>query len=201
MIKWLILVGLAATTSLDNLGMGICYGIRNMYIDLKSNMVISGICFIFSMVGLMFGKWIVHVCPGILPSLLATCILFVVGLRIVLLAAKQPQTIKHEKKITTGPSFEQITVISLAEASVLGIALSTNALTNGLNAGLFDFPSFSISFIAAMSSFASIWLGMILGNKMMNIRIGRYTIGQFSTVCSGVIMIIIAIHAMMLSSW
>ena len=85
--------------------------------------------------------------------------------------------------------------ISWGEAAVLGVALSANALTNGLGAGLLGFSPHIISLTAALGSLVSVWAGVKLGVKLSAIRIGGYPLGQFSTVISGIIIIIIAITA------
>lgn len=86
--------------------------------------------------------------------------------------------------------------IGFFEAIVLGIAVSMNALTNGLGAGLIGLSPMAISISAAVFSFLAIWLGVPLGKKVANVRIGSWTLGQFSTILSGVILLIIALHAL-----
>lgn len=50
----------------------------------------------------------------------------------------------------------------------------------------------AISLTAAIGSYITVWLGVMLGQKVSAIRIGSFTLGQFSTVLSGVIIILIA---------
>lgn len=77
------------------------------------------------------------------------------------------------------------------------MALSANALTNGLSAGLIGLSPVVISLTAAIGSFLMVWLGVAIGGKLSQIRIGPFTIGQFSTVLSGVIILWIGIHALL----
>lgn len=213
-MQWIMILGLAVASSIDNLGVGISYGIRKIKIGALSNAFISIICFIFSMAGLMFGQWISKVLPGMLPTLLAAFILLVVGMRIVLLTSHHGNT-KEEATVVlkasggenSGYSLERMLqkpeeadkdksgTINLWEATILGVALSANALTNGLSAGLIGLSPLAISLTAAIGSFVTLWAGALLGHKLANIRIGRYTVGQFSTVLSGVIIILIAINS------
>ncbi len=85
-MAWLLILGLAVSSSIDNLGVGMSYGIRKIKISHASNMMIAFICFVFSYIGIYFGKWISAVLPGFLPVLLAAFILSVIGIRIILLA-------------------------------------------------------------------------------------------------------------------
>ncbi|EGD50300.1 hypothetical protein TheetDRAFT_2893, partial [Thermoanaerobacter ethanolicus JW 200] len=56
--------------------------------------------------------------------------------------------------------------ISLIEAILLGIALSANALTNGLGAGILSFSPFTISLTTSIGSFISVWVGVKLGKEL-----------------------------------
>jgi len=57
-MEWLFILGFALSSSIDNFGVGISYGVRKVRIKWLSNLLIAAICFLFSMVGIMFGKWI-----------------------------------------------------------------------------------------------------------------------------------------------
>ncbi|MGE6771388.1 manganese efflux pump, partial [Bacillus velezensis] len=57
-MAWLLILGLAVSSSIDNLGVGMSYGIRKIKISHASNMMIAFICFVFSYIGIYFGKWI-----------------------------------------------------------------------------------------------------------------------------------------------
>ena len=89
--------------------------------------------------------------------------------------------------------------IGLGEAVILGVALSANALTNGLGAGLLGFSPLAISLTAAIGSFISVWVGVKLGYKLAAVRIGSFTLGEFGTIISGIIILIIAITSILLS--
>lgn len=83
----------------------------------------------------------------------------------------------------------------MLEAVILGIALSANAVTNGLGAGLLGLSPLAISLTAALGSFITVWFGVALGRKVAGIHIGSFTLGQFGTILSGVIVIFIACNS------
>lgn len=190
------------SSSIDNLGVGISYGIRGIKIHPLSNLVISIICFLFSVTGIYFGLWISHVLPGIFPVVIGAIILIIIGLRIILLANPRNDQ-KQKRKSSKRPSrlekymknadFDHSKSIGFGEAIILGIALSANALTNGVGAGLLGFSPLLISLLAAVGSFVSVWIGVTIGNKAKNIRIGKFTVGQFGTLISGCLLVIIAL--------
>lgn len=208
-MNWLLILGFAVSSSIDNLGVGVSYGIRNIRIGLLSNLWVSIICFLFSMTGILFGQWVAVILPGLLPVLLASFLLFVIGIRIILLATPRSKqsfdrkeghktrfSVEEILKKPESADFDQSGEIGLGEASILGIALSANALTNGISAGLLGLSAFAISLTAAIGSFLTVWLGVALGRKMATLRIGSFSLGQFSTLLSGAIIVLIAIKAL-----
>lgn len=205
MTSWFIIAALTFSSSIDNLGVGLSYGIRNIRISLLSNLLIAAICFLFSMSGIYFGLWISEILPGILPLLLGAFILVVIGIRIMLLAVpRNKDTLSGQsesksegiKGIFQNPAsidFDNSKSIGFWEAIVLGIALSANALTNGVGAGLLGFSPLVISILAAAGSFVTVWAGVTFGRKLTHVRIGKFTIGQFGTLISGFLLLLIAV--------
>jgi putative sporulation protein YtaF len=211
-MAWLIILGFAVSSSLDNLGVGISYGIRSIRIGFVSNFIIALICFLFSEAGILFGQWFSRILPGILPVLVGTFLMIVIGIRIILLTIPRKQkrisnevvandkTANNFKGILKNPEIadaDQSGEIGVGEAVILGIALSANAITNGLSAGLFGLSPLAISLTAAIGSFLTVWAGVALGRKAASIRIGRLTLGQFGTLLSGVIILAIACHTLL----
>ncbi|OPA76174.1 sporulation membrane protein YtaF [Paenibacillus selenitireducens] len=211
-MPWLIILGFAVSSSIDNLGVGISYGIRGIRIGFLANLIIAIICFLFSGAGILFGQWLSKVLPGIFPILVGAFLLFIIGIRIILLAL--PRNKKHrdsnvDRNETSATNFKEILEnpeiadrdksgeIGMGEAVILGVALSANAVTSGLSAGLLGLSPLAISLTAAIGSFITVWAGVALGRKVASIRIGRLTLGQFSTVLSGVIILAIAYHSLL----
>lgn len=213
MMEWFLIVGFAISSSIDNLGVGMSYGIRDIRINWLSNLVIAMICFLFSEGGILFGNWLSDVIPGVLPDVIAAFILFAVGLRIILLALPRN---KHGSRLAAGvrsmkaprgkfaailenpemADMDHSQEIGFGEAILLGIVLSANALTNGLSAGLIGLSPLAISLVSAAGSFIAVWAGVYLGHKVVDFRIGSFTLGQFGTILSGIILLLIAVHAL-----
>jgi putative sporulation protein YtaF len=204
-MEWLIIAGITISSSIDNLGVGISYGIRNIRVGIISNLLIAAVCFLFSFSGIDFGKWISSILPGVLPFLLSAFILIVVGIRIILLSLpRRKQYSNVEIKNSNGirmilqnpeyVDFDRSNSIGIGESIILGIALSANALTNGVSAGLMGISPLIISLFSAAGSFITVWAGVWLGRKTANIRIGSFTLGQFGTLLSGIILMLIAIN-------
>nr|WP_268751267.1 sporulation membrane protein YtaF [Aneurinibacillus migulanus] len=207
-MTWLIVLGFTLASSIDNLGVGISYGIRGIRISWLSNLLIAIICFLFSVTGILFGQWLSQVLPGIFPVLAGSFLLFIIGIRIILLTIPRKKKISKVVKENEAPinSIKQVLKdpekadidksgeIGWGEAIILGIALSANALTNGLGAGLLGLSPLTISLAAAIGSFLTVWAGVVFGYKVSSIRIGSFTLGQFGTIISGVMLLVIAVN-------
>ncbi|REK71506.1 sporulation membrane protein YtaF [Paenibacillus paeoniae] len=205
MTTWLLIAALTISSSIDNLGVGLSYGIRQIRIRILSNLLMAAICFVFSLSGIYFGLWVSDILPGIIPVLLGVFILIVFGLRILLLTVPRspspaensstpppPRSLKDILKNPASVDFDRSMSIGLWEAVILGIALSANALTNGIGAGLLGLSPLIISLLAAIGGFVTVWFGVTFGMKLSHIRIGKYSVGQFGTVISGVLLLLIA---------
>jgi len=132
--------------------------------------------------------------------------LLAIGLRIIWLSLprkqheeeKNLQEIKGLSSILKNPEcadFDKSQHIGAVEAFVLGAALSANALTNGLSAGLLGYTPLAVSFAAAVGSFITVWLGVKIGQKVADIQIGPFQLGQFGALISGILLVLIAIKS------
>ncbi|MFJ3388013.1 MULTISPECIES: sporulation membrane protein YtaF [Lysinibacillus] len=207
MMTWLIILAFTFSSSIDNLGVGLSYGIRKINVRFDKNILISVICFLMSMAGITFGVWLSKILPGMLPVVIGAILLCIIGIRIILLAKPRKQETSkvngnnannNVQDILRNPEeaqFNKSGEIGWGEAVLLGIALAANALTNGVGAGLLGLSPLVISILAAIGSFITVWLGVKLGSKVADVRIGSFTVGQFGTIISGVMLIIIAFAA------
>ena len=211
MATWIIILGFAISSSIDSLRVGICYGIRRIRVSFLANLLIAVICFLFSAAGILCGNWLALILPGVLPILVGTFLLFVLGLRLMLLAippnprlaarvAKQHLTCCNIKTILTHPEIadaDRSGELDLDEAIVLGIALSANTLTIGLGAGLLGFSPHAIAITTAIASFILVWAGVFRDRRIAPVRIGSFSLAGFSTILSGVILLGIAIYTLL----
>ncbi len=209
-MAWLFILGFALSSSLDNLGVGISYGIRGIRIGLVSNLIMAAICFILSEAGIVGGQWISRILPGIFPTLVGAFVLIIIGIRIVLLALPRKKQLSESpaEPLSNGDSLKELLKnpekadldrsgeIGYLEAVVLGLALSANAVTNGLGAGLLGLSPLAIAVTAAIGSFITVWAGTAIGRKASTVRIGSFHLGQMGTLISGVVLLVIACNAL-----
>lgn len=203
-MNWLFILCFALSSSFDNLGVGITYGIRKIRISVFSNVIIAFICFVLSYFGIIFGRWISKIIPGKIPIYISAIFLLVIGLRFIWISLpckkqeKEHTKVKGFSSILQNPEcvdFDNSNDISIFEAIVLGVALSANALTNGLSAGLLECTPFAISFASSIGSYSALWFGIKLGQKFADVQIGPFKLGQFGTLISGILLVLIAIKS------
>jgi len=204
-VKWLIILAFTFSSSIDNLGVGLSYGVRKINVAFGKNLLIAIICFLMSMGGITFGVWLSTILPGMLPVIIGALLLFIIGIRIILLAKPQnemdsnnemqPKNVQDILRNPEEAHFKKSGEIDWGESVLLGVALSANALTNGVGAGLLGLSPLIISITAAIGSFITVWMGVKLGSKVADVRVGTFTVGQFGTIISGVILLIIAFLA------
>ncbi len=202
-MDWLLLAGLAIASSIDNLAVAVSYGIRGIRIPVVFNLLIAAICFGFSEAGVVLGDWMAKFLPGALPSLAGALLLFALGARILLLAlAAHPRPAQDRGPESSWMGLVQgtrrllsasVDRIGWPEAVLLGIALSANALTNALGAGLIGLSAFAIASTAALGSFVTMALGVELGRRSAMAKFGSFDLGRHGTVLSGLILLTIAV--------
>ncbi len=200
-MNWYFIIGLAVASNIDNLAVGMSYGMRGVRIGFFANLVIAAICFAFSEVGIIFGEWIGQVLPGDLPDIAGAGLLFLIGVRVLFLAL--PATAVHANRTDDGHPIANWFARALAvkgdrvglfEALVLGVALSANALANAVSAGLLNMSPTVVASAASVGSFLTIVIGVALGRHAAQIRVGRLDIGRFGTLASGVILVGLALR-------
>lgn len=201
-MDWLFLAGFAVASSIDNLAVAVSYGIRGVRIPLRFNLLIAAICFAFSEVGVLVGDVAAQLLPGALPSIAGALLLFALGARIVLLAlSAQPApepgraaagmwgaTLRSMRGLLAA----DIGRIGWPEAVLLGVALSANALTNALGAGLIGFSAFAMASTAALGSFVTMAFGVAIGRRSASARLGPFDVGRHGALVSGIILLTLA---------
>ncbi|MBN9216823.1 MAG: manganese efflux pump, partial [Mesorhizobium sp.] len=80
------IIGLAIASNIDNLAVGMSYGVRSIRIGFIANLIITAICFAFSEIGMISGEWIGRILPGDLPDFVAAGLLLLIGVRVLFLA-------------------------------------------------------------------------------------------------------------------
>lgn len=207
-MDWRVVLLLGLGANLDNLGVGISYGIRGMKVNWRANAVIALIAFVATAAALLMGRGAATLLPVVAARHVGAAILFAVGAWIGLEAwlerleppeGDQPQRLLRLPLGAPGVWMEILRdpqkadvdrsgAIDLREAALLGIALSLNNLGAGLGGGLNHYPTLATAAVTAIGSWLTITAGQRLGNWS-----GARWLGQGAAVCATVLLICLAI--------
>lgn len=186
---------LAISSSIDSLGIGITYGIKNTKISHQAKFILFLLSFCISLVSIWFGDILKSLFSESITSLLGSFILIFIGLFVCVQATKKPATSSHnfnysnndfdcntEKPYETFINFWGITTniiknpidsdldksntIDSKEALFLGLALSLDCFSIGIGGGMLGI-SFAL-FPIFISVFQLIFfsLGNLLGKRL-----------------------------------
>lgn len=207
-MHYLSVIFLSIATNLDNLSIGLSYGIRKIRIPFLSNLVISSLSGLFAMITCLAGQFLSRVMPDYLGNMLGGCIIGIMGVWVIIgyFNDKKKKDMPDRQKpapssstnveeffdIMQHPDKADVDYsgdISMKESVLLGIALALNCLATGLGAGMTGLNVFWITIATILFSFLTIFFGLMLGKKYAS----RF-LGDKAVVFSGILLILIGLY-------
>ena len=198
---------LALASNLDNVGVGVAYGMRRVRVPFTSNLLIAAITASGTLLSMLFGTTIGKLLSGGLASILAGGVLIVMGSWVVVREAlalsrenSQPQIsppalqgeTSYLDKLQTirinplSADVDHSGQIDYREAALLGLALTPNNLVNGAAAGIIDLSIAAVVILVFLLSMATIWAGIGVGHQC-----GKRWLGNVAGVASGALLIFV----------
>jgi putative sporulation protein YtaF len=201
---------LALSSNLDNVGVGVAYGIRRVCVPFASNLVIALITGIGTLAAMLAGKTIgsfleprvAHLLGGALLTGLGIWVAFQESRAIV--QRESPPHAGMNRRIRGASLVSRIGTIldnpfsvdrdfsrhiDRKEALLLGFALSLNNVVNGVAAGIAGLDPLPVTILVCIFSVLTIWVGMSAGY-----RFGARATGRFPGVISGLLLIALGIY-------
>lgn len=182
----IILIGIAA--NLDNLGIGLAYGVKNTKVPLTSNVTIAAMSMIVTYLSIMIGSTLIEFIAPNKAYFVGNLLLCIIGLYTII-SYKFSSTTSAEN--LEGIDKDRNNIISFREALVLGLILSINCLGSGIAIGANGISAIwtviSIGFFSILTFAIGGHFGLLLSKTF---------IGKYSTIISGVILIFIGILEM-----
>ena len=172
---------LALSTSIDSIGIGLTYGIRDITISRQAKIILFIISLIISSISILIGNTLNNILSEEITNIIGSLILFFIGLIIIV------QTLKREKRqekkvyklfirflgitiqIIKDPitsDFDNSKKIDSKEAIYLGTALSLDSFSVGIGAGMLG--SISIIFPLIVSLFQIVFQSLGINNETIN---------------------------------
>lgn len=192
-MDWRAILLLGIGANLDNLGVGISYGIRRVRVGAAANLLIAGIALAVTAAALFLGHHAAALLPHVAAKHIGAGLLFAVGLWVGLEAwlerldeqlGQEPRRLLRLSLGVPGLWLEVLRdpqkadvdrsgVIDLREAGALGFALSLNNMATGLGGGLSHYPVVATAVVTALGSWLTIAAGEWLGRRARLPWLGR----------------------------
>ncbi len=213
-----ILVVFSIAANLDNLGVGIAYGLRRERISSRSNLVIAIMSIGLTFIAMKFGQWVQPILSVKVANDLGASVIIVVGIWVFFEVAIQRIGLilwRHLRRYIlrkigvkrqldrskTKPdlnalmrflSQENPRGISVRETLILGVSLSLNAMAGGFGASLAGHNAIVTSCAVGVFSYLTIVIGQSLA--------GNYAskwLGSFSQRLAGLLLMAIGIYELL----
>jgi len=200
---------ISLSLSIDALGIGLSFGLRNIKIPFTARTVSACLCFFITSLSLIAGEVIKNVLDTQLMVYFSSALLIFLGCMIILKALKKESPEKEtplEKtffikslgltvNIISAPATCDIdgsNTIDIKEALYLGCALSMDSLAVGISYAIGSKTTFLIPVFSAISQFIFLYAGSMIGS-----RIKMPHKENFFSVMSGVIIAVLGIVKLM----
>lgn len=203
---------LALSSSIDSLGIGITYGVKNTKISCLAKLVLFTISLSISIISVWFGDFLKNIFSDFATKLIGNLILIGMGIFICIQAFRDDKTVSHftdnyEEKIysffidflgitikiiknPTSSDLDSSNTIDAKEAFFLGFALSLDCLCIGIGGSILGISSFLFPLFISIFQLAFLSIGNVLGKRLH--QLSQLPDNVWS-VLSGILLILIGI--------
>lgn len=191
-MQWLTILLIGVAANIDNLGISVSYGLNSKKIPLLKNLLIALISMICAFISISTGIFLSYYFSQSIANVAGGSLIIGLGLWFIFYSFPVVKSNGNSQKSTWQlrlPKFDQARDITWKETVFLGFVLGVNCLTIGFGAGFTGVPPFSVSISIGIFSIISISFGVMLGKN-----IGSTVFGRYSTIISGLLLIIIGIY-------
>ena len=188
------------SSNLDNMVIGIAYGIKNIQIRFLSNILIAFITTLGTFISMHIGNLITQFISINIANMIGSSIIILLGFYFLI---QSSINIYHNNqeinmislkdsnnmlKYAENSDKDNSLYIDIKEVITVGIGLTLNNVGTGIAASIAGVNLFSTLLFTFIFSISFIYIGILLGNKIL----GR-VLGKFSPLISGIILILLGI--------
>ncbi|KZE37814.1 hypothetical protein AV656_09820 [Bhargavaea cecembensis] len=189
-MQWLTILFLGIAANLDNLGIGLAYGIRKIRIPTLSNAAIAIVSMMVTALAMVAAEGLASIMPEQMANRLGGFMLCLVGLW-MLIQEWKPNPDLRKNSLNADKDGNRI--LSVREALPLGFLLSANALAGGFGMGVsggsMTAPILSIGLFSFLTIHCSNRFGGILT---------RFYLGRHPSIIAGGLLLVIGIVEMVI---
>jgi putative Mn2+ efflux pump MntP len=175
---------LSLSTSIDSLGIGITYGMKNTKISFIGKLILFGISFFITSASVCFGDYLTHFFPESYANWIGAFLLIFIGIVVIVKAIKESYYQKQDYY-----DYDHSNLIDPKESVILGIALSIDSFGIGLSSSFMGINSFFFPLMVGIFQFLFLSLGNFLGKKIHKIS---QIPDMIWSILSGILLIFIA---------
>lgn len=181
---------LAISSSIDSLGIGITYGIKNTKISLIGKIILFIISITMTYLSIFLGNFIQTIFSSFLTKLIGSSILILIGIYICFEALKKKSNSSNVFNNPISSDLDNSKTIDSKEAIFLAIALSLDSFCIGICGSIIDINLVLFPFLVSIFQLFFLNIGTFFG-----IHINRfYKLPQnIWSIISGFLLIIIGI--------
>ncbi|HJV46843.1 MAG TPA: sporulation membrane protein YtaF [Bacillota bacterium] len=198
-MHWLSILILGIASNLDNLGIGISFGIRSTKIPFFSNLIIAFISMVGTYLSMVLGSLLSQYVPHDVANFLGGFLIISIGIWTIAssLTKKNKEVLKNldtpsVSEVLKDPSKADLDgnhYISMKESLWLGLALALNSIGTGIGAGASELSTFWTT--AAVGVFSLLTIGIGVG---AGLRISKSWICRYSDFLAGILLIGIGLY-------
>ena len=159
---------LAISSSIDSLGIGITYGIKNTKISKIGKIILFAISLITTYISILFGNIIQYILPKSFTNFLGCLILICMGIYICFQALKKEKDSQNIFNIPISSDINHSKIIEPQEALILAIALSLDSFCIGICGAITDINLNLFPFLVSILQLVFLSLGSYLGIYIRN---------------------------------
>ena len=151
---------LAISSSIDSLGIGVTYGIKDKKISFSSTIILFIISLLVSFISVFFGKILLDFLPEFITELIGCFILFIIGFFVIVKSF-------FEKKSGNQNDFDfnNSNLIDPKESVFLGFALSLDNFCIGISSSLIGSSYILFPILISVFQFMFLRVGILIGKK------------------------------------
>jgi putative sporulation protein YtaF len=183
-VRWFAILGIALANNLDNLGVGIAFGVARIRLGPLINLWISLLTFVMTGVAVLFGNHLGSLLALPWGHALSAALLCGMGIWMLLASPRPDEPVRPSdggghvslRQILSDPTRadqNRSRDIDAREATLLAVAVSLNNLGGGVGAGLAHLSALWTALSSAVVSFLVVWLGAWAGDRLGGARLGK----------------------------
>ncbi len=171
------------SANLDNIAIGLSYGIKNAKIPFNKNIVIAIFTCIITLISMFIGNYLSYFIPSNIANILGSGTLILIGISSII---KEVIESKKEKKV-----FEDKTPNTIDFKDIITIitVLSLNNIATGVAASISGVNIFAATLFTFIFSIIFISFGNFIGIKSINNKF----IEKYSNIISAFLIILVGI--------